>query len=245
MNQLIVDIKKKGFPIGAGSQELTVIKNLSFELSNAEFVCLIGPSGCGKTTLLNTIAGLDDNFDGTININSGHHFVPPSYVFQSPRLLPWRTVLENIQLAIGGNNSLSLITNTLQQLGLSDHLHSYPNHLSLGMQRRVSLARAFCTPSNLLLMDEPFVSLDQAIARKARKLLLSLWREQPRNILFVTHDLDEAYALADRILFLSNAPTRIIDDIKITLPRAERSENQVSAFKEQLRTNHPTLQAFL
>jgi len=245
MSQLIVDIKKKSFSTGADGQELTVLKNISFELSNTEFVCLIGPSGCGKTTLLNIIAGLDDDFDGAISINSGHHATPPSYVFQSPRLLPWRTVLENIQLAINDHDSLPLITHILQQLGLSDNLHSYPNHLSLGMQRRVSLARAFCTPSNLLLMDEPFVSLDQAIARKARELLLSLWREQPRNILFVTHDLDEAYTLADRILFLSNAPTCIIDDIKITLPRAERSENQVSAFKEQLRTNHPALQAFL
>ena len=245
MNQLIVDIKKKSFSTGADSQELTVLKNLSFELSDTEFVCLIGPSGCGKTTLLNIIAGLDDDFNGSININSGHHAVPPSYVFQSPRLLPWRTVLENIQLAINDYDSLPLITHILQQLGLGNNLHSYPNHLSLGMQRRVSLARAFCTPSNLLLMDEPFVSLDQTIARKARELLLSLWREQPRNILFVTHDLDEAYTLADRILFLSNAPTRIIYDIKITLPRAERSENQVSTFKEQLRTNHPALQAFL
>ena len=245
MNQLIVDIKKKSFYSGVDSQELAVLKNLSFELSDTEFVCLIGPSGCGKTTLLNIIAGLDDDFDGSININNGHRTVPPSYVFQSPRLLPWRTVLENIQLAIRRNDSLPLITHILQQLGLGNNLHSYPNHLSLGMQRRVSLARAFCTPSNLLLMDEPFVSLDQAIARKARELLLSLWREQPRNILFVTHDLDEAYTLADRILFLSNAPTHIIDDIEVTLPRTERSEKQIIEFKKQLRTNHPALQAFL
>lgn len=245
MSQLVVDIKKKSFPKGKSGEEFTAIKNLSFELSSNEFVCLIGPSGCGKTTLLNVIAGLDGDFDGSINSNNSHHTVPPSYVFQSPRLLPWRTVLENIQLAIGDNHSLALIKETLQRLGLSDNLHSYPNHLSLGMQRRVSLARAFCVPSNLLLMDEPFVSLDQAIARKARELLLSLWHEQPRNILFVTHDFDEAFKLADRILFLSNAPSNIIDDIKITLPRSERSENKTRAFKEQLRTNHPAIQEFL
>lgn len=245
MNQLVVDIKKKAFTKNGGSEKFTAIAGLKFELSNNQFVCIVGPSGCGKTTLLNSIAGLDNDYEGSIDTNSNGANLHPSYVFQTPRLLPWRTVLENIQLATQSDDSLPTIISILQHLGLSESLHSYPHHLSLGMQRRVSLARAFCVPSNLLLMDEPFVSLDQPTAKKARKLLLSLWLEQPRNVLFVTHDLNEAVALADRILFLSDSPSHIIAEVEVTLSRTKRTTDHVNAFKNQLRTTHPNIQQFL
>ncbi|AGS38949.1 MULTISPECIES: ABC transporter ATP-binding protein [Cycloclasticus] len=243
MSSLTVDIKKKNFPKSGLKETFTVIENLSFDITNNEFVCLVGPSGCGKTTLLNIIAGLDSDYDGTINNQSSK--LRPSYVFQTPRLLPWRTVLENIQLATQPDASLASIIKTLQSLNLGDHLHSYPHHLSLGMQRRVSLARAFCLPSNLLLMDEPFVSLDQANANKARGALLNLWHEKPRSILFVTHDLSEAITLADRILFLSAPPSHIIAEVNISLTRTERTPNQVNAFKEHLKTSQPNIRPFL
>lgn len=246
MNPFVVDIKKKIFPKSSSDEIFTAIENLKFELLNNEFTCIIGPSGCGKTTLLNIIAGLDNDYEGSISVgesNAGK--LHSSYVFQTPRLLPWRTVLENIQLATGKEDSLSSITNILQRLGLGDSLNSYPHHLSLGMQRRVSLARAFSVQSHLLLMDEPFVSLDPPTARKARELLLNLWLEQPRNILFVTHDLNEAIELADRILFLSDSPSRIIADVKITHPRPSRTTNYINTFKDQLRTNQPNIRELL
>lgn len=145
-----------------------------------------------------------------------------SYVFQTPRLLPWRTVLENIQLATNEHSSVENIKDTLQQLGLHDNLNSFPHHLSLGMQRRVSLARAFCAPSQLLLMDEPFVSLNQASARKARAFLLKLWQQQPRNVIFVIHDINEAIELGDRVIFLSASPCTVLDDVTINIPRTKK-----------------------
>ena len=241
MNRLVVDIKRKSFTLDGEHEQFIAIKNLKFELSSNEFVCIVGPSGCGKTTLLNTVAALDDDFEGNIYMDSENTGIRPSYVFQTPRLLPWRTVLENIQLAINEEGSRPIIENTLQRLGLGNHLDSYPHHLSLGMQRRVALARAFCAQSNLLLMDEPFVSLDQPTARKARKLLLTLWTEQPRNVLFVTHDLNEAIELADRVLFLSESPASIVANIKIDIPRSERTASSINAFTDQLKATNPNI----
>ena len=239
MNQLSVDIKNKRFPAVDGGAEFSVLENLHFELSNNEFVCIVGPSGCGKTTLLSIIAGLDERFEGSINIAEDGSMMKSSYVFQTPRLLPWRTVFENIQLATSNDEtSTETIEALLRSLGLSHCLESYPHHLSLGMQRRVALARAFCVRSKILLMDEPFVSLDNPTAKKARKLLLKLWSEQPRGIVFVTHDLNEAIELADRILFLSASPGCIIADIQVAIARTERTAVNLKAFKEQLTHSH-------
>lgn len=240
MNKLTVDIKKKLFSAVGNQEAFTAIENLKFDVANNEFICIIGPSGCGKTTLLNTIAGLDDGFEGTISINNGQTDINTSYVFQTPRLLPWRTVLENIQLASENQSTPPAnIEGLLQSLDLNNNLHSYPHHLSLGMQRRVAIARAFSVQSNILLMDEPFVSLDQPTARKARKLLLNLWQEQPRNVIFVTHDLNEAIELADRILFLSSSPSSIVANVTVDLPRKGRTITDINNVKEKLTLNHP------
>jgi len=245
MNRLTVNITNKTFLKDGSNEVFTVIKDLRFELSNNEFVCIVGPSGCGKTTLLNIIAQLDDAFDGSINMGGDDLSTNTSYVFQTPRLLPWRTVLENIQLAVNSPAASTNIEETLEQLGLRDNLNSYPHHLSLGMQRRVSLARAFCVSSKLLLMDEPFVSLDQSTAQKARELLLGLWEQKPRNVIFVTHDINEAIELADRIIFLSEPPSAVAGNIEITIPRNERTANNIAAFRQQLKTSQPIIQHLL
>jgi len=156
-------------------------------------------------------------------------------------LLPWRTVLENIQLAHNDEISLSSITDLLRHLGLSDNIYSFPQHLSLGMQRRVALARAFSVPSNILLMDEPFVSLDQPTARKARQLLLNLWQAEPRNVIFVTHDLNEAIELADRVLFLSESPSSVIADIPVDIPREKRNAKAIEIFTAKIQHSHQQL----
>ncbi len=243
MNKLSIEIENKSFPEISGKVAFTAIENLHFAVENNEFVCIVGPSGCGKTTLLNIISGLDEQYVGSIKSDGANSSIKTSYVFQTPRLLPWRTVLENIQLANENENaSLTKIEDLLQGLGLEKNLNSYPHHLSLGMQRRVALARAFCVQSDILLMDEPFVSLDQPTARKARALLLDLWIEQPRSVLFVTHDLNEAIELADRVLFLSESPTSIIADISIDIPRADRNTRNINDFKERLKTELPNIQ---
>ncbi|ORU91125.1 MAG: nitrate/sulfonate/bicarbonate ABC transporter ATP-binding protein [Cycloclasticus sp. symbiont of Poecilosclerida sp. N] len=241
MSQLTVDIKRKIYPQNGNKAAFVAIKDLRFELSSNEFVCIVGPSGCGKTTLLNIIAQLDQQFDGVIQWDNNSAEIKSSYVFQTPRLLPWRSVMENIQLANNNQNSFASMKSLLQKLGLENNLDSFPNHLSLGMQRRVALARAFCVQSDILLMDEPFVSLDQPTARKARELLLALWQEQPRCIIFVTHDLNEAIELADRVVFLSESPSSVAGDIDITIPRDKRYAKNIAAFKQQLSTSHPSL----
>ncbi|MEO1889702.1 MAG: ATP-binding cassette domain-containing protein [Cycloclasticus sp.] len=242
MNKLSIEINNKSFPEITGKAAFTAIENLHFDIENNEFICIVGPSGCGKTTLLNIIAGLDEQFSGSIKFNHANNSIKASYVFQTPRLLPWRTVLENIQLANEHEDvSLAKIEDLLNSLGLKDNLNSYPHHLSLGMQRRVALARAFCVRSDILLMDEPFVSLDQPTARKARALLLDLWAIEPRSVLFVTHDLNEAIELADRVLFLSESPTHIIADINITIPKDERTTHNINEFKERLKTKNPKI----
>ena len=241
MNKLSIDIKDKAF-VTTDNRTINVIKNLSFELSDNELVCIIGPSGCGKTSLLNIIAGLDKNFSGSVKLDSSEANYISSYIFQNPRLLPWRTVLENIQLTSDDHeNSTAKITHLLERLGLENSLHSYPQHLSLGMQRRVALARGFYKESDVLLLDEPFVSLDPPTARNARKLLVDLWHQQPRNILFITHDLDEAIELADRLLFISKSPSHVIAEINIDIARSERTELSISRFKDLLKNSRPDI----
>ena len=136
-------------------------------------------------------------------------------MFQSPRLFPWLTAIENIRFPIKKKNSLSNARLLLKMVGLEKFENSYPHKLSGGMQRRVSLARAFSTNPDLLLLDEPFISLDKKIADQLRNLLINLWKKNRPTIVFVTHDLDEAISLSDRIIFISKLPSKIILDYKI------------------------------
>ena len=152
---------------------------------------LTGPSGGGKTTLLNIVAGLDRDFEGEIRFSRPD--VKVGYIFQTPRLLPWRTVEENIRLALpDGDEALERVPEMMRSVGLDAFASQYPERLSLGMQRRAALARGFITEPDILLMDEPFVSLDDPTAQGLRELLIALWRRRPTTVLFVTHDRSEA-----------------------------------------------------
>ena len=237
-----IDIKSKRFPaIGKAGQHLA-IADFRLNVSPDEFVCLVGPSGCGKTSLLNIIAGLDQDYIGKVRVGQSDSATKIGYVFQNPRLLPWRTVRENIELVIQDNSSSSYVDSFLEIMQLSEFQHAYPGRLSLGMSRRVAIIRAFAINPDLLLMDEPFVSLDGQSARQARALLLKLWQQRPHMVIFVTHDLREAIALADRIVFLTPAPMRVITETKVTLPRDERNNEQaVEAYREQVLRAHPDL----
>jgi NitT/TauT family transport system ATP-binding protein len=223
----------------------TLFCDLNLNVAEGEFVCLVGPSGCGKTSLLDLLAGLDPHYEGHIAFARPPASTRIGYVFQEPRLLPWRTVAENIRLALPPGIDPVEVEQLFAQVGLTDIQNLYPPQLSLGMSRRVALVRAFAIQPDVLLMDEPLVSLDPPTARKIRQLLLQLWRERPHTILFVTHDLREAIELADRLIFLSASPCRICGDIRVELSHQQRNETVVEDFRKSLMADFPALQGIL
>ncbi len=214
---LSINIPHKTYPNG-----VCALQDLHLTAEPGEFIALVGPSGTGKSTLLNIIAGLDKDFVGQIAY-------PPqttlSFMFQEPRLMPWLSVADNIRLVLDApqyqadRTRFTRMETLLQQLDLQDFRDSFPKQLSGGMKRRVALVRAFVTQPGLLLMDEPFQSLDEPTAQELRQLLLRLWAENAPTVLFVTHSLNEALLLADRGIFLSARPARVILDYRVPLPR--------------------------
>ena len=177
MTPVHIHINSKIYP----TAQKPTIANLDLSLEAGEFICLVGASGCGKTTLLNIIAGLDTDYDGEISADNQHTVPKIGYIFQNPRLLPWRTVRENIELVLDKQQSPELIAPLLEVMQLTEVQHAYPERLSLGMSRRVSIIRAFAVDPDVLLMDEPFVSLDAPTARQVRELLLKAVADNVRT----------------------------------------------------------------
>jgi NitT/TauT family transport system ATP-binding protein len=232
-----IDIRSKRFPAVGAAEARLVLENLRLSLRFGEFVGVFGPSGCGKTTLLNIVAGLDPDFQGSVHLAPADCGAIPviGYVFQNPRLLPWRTVEENVRLVLPSHLATDgQLSEILDAVGLEDSRHVYPNRLSVGMSRRVALARAFVIEPELLLMDEPFVSIDVAAANRLRRLLVSMLDRRPTTVLFVTHDLREAISLADRIVVLSGPPAGIVADVAVDIPRDQRSDDTVERFRAKL-----------
>ncbi|HEX9647776.1 MAG TPA: ABC transporter ATP-binding protein [Alphaproteobacteria bacterium] len=242
---LEVRIDRKVFQAGDGSGERLVIEGLGFEVPAGEFVCIVGPSGCGKTTMLNIIAALDGDATARVRFADGTSLAQAriGYMFQTPRLLPWATVRENVAIVLDGDaGGDGRVEALLERMELGDCLNEYPNRLSGGMQRRVALARAFVAEPSLLLLDEPFVSLDVPVGNRLRSMLLDLWSARPTTVLFVTHDLREAIYLADRILFLSRGPARVILDTRVPIPRPRGAEDsRIESFRQQLLTQDESL----
>jgi NitT/TauT family transport system ATP-binding protein len=227
VNELWIDIVAKRFPAVGQAPPVTAIANLKFSVRGGEFVCILGPSGCGKTTMLNIIAGLDRDYEGKIALPAAASRPKPviGYVFQTPRLLPWRTVQENIDLVLKTDQDRSgIVDELLEATGLAQFRHAYPERLSVGMTRRVALARAFAVGPDLLLMDEPFVSLDEPTAQRLRSLLLDIWQARPTTVLFVTHDTREAAQLADRVVVLTPSPGSVRSIVAIDTPRRARTD---------------------
>jgi sulfonate transport system ATP-binding protein len=228
--ELEVSIARKVFRTASG-QTRVILHDMAFSLRQGEICALLGPSGCGKTTLLRIISGLDTDFEGRIVLPSRHRI---GMVFQEPRLLPWRSVAQNLRL--GGSSSESDLAEIAAALRLSKHLDHFPGELSLGLARRVAIARAFAVKPDLLLLDEPFVSLDAALAAQLREELLALVLKRKATTLIVTHDVEEAISLAGRIIVLSAAPGHILADRIIEAPRQALTEARAVKMKEEIRS---------
>jgi NitT/TauT family transport system ATP-binding protein len=226
MGNLEVRNLDQSFPREDGST-LTVLDHVSFDVKDKEFVCILGSSGCGKTTLLRLIAGLDTARSGSI-ILEGEEITGTSpkvgFVFQEYSLFPWRTVIDNIAFGlemkgVSKEDRYRVAERYLNLINLTQFRDSYPSELSGGMRQRVAVARALTLDPVLLLMDEPFGALDAQTRNMLQKELLQIWEKTKKMIVFITHSVDEAVYLADRIIVMTPRPGRICRNFEVQLPR--------------------------
>ena len=224
---------------------VTALSRLDLDVRPNEFVVVVGPSGCGKSTMLHIAAGLDTQYEGEFSTGSGT--VRNAYLFQQPRLLPWSTAEANVAFVLearGASRSQALSTarEYLQLVGLGGFEQVFPNHLSGGMQQRVALARALAVQPELLLMDEPFAALDELTARRLRAELVHICLNQPRTILFVTHNVTEAAFFADRVIVMSPRPGRVLAEVPVDLPRPREYDSPTVAGVARDIVNHLQLE---
>ncbi len=227
--RLEVDIASKKFRNAAGEQH-DVIAGVAFALDAGEVGVFVGPSGCGKSTMLRILAGLDHDFQGRVVRPAGARI---GVVFQEPRLLPWRSVEENVRLVapLADEAKLSALFEILE---LDAHRKHFPGELSLGLARRVALARAFAIEPDFLILDEPLASLDDALAVRLRDQIAMLVDGRSVMTLLVTHDVDDAARLGDRLFLLSPRPARVVAELPIRTPRRARGDAEIAAIKSDI-----------
>ena len=227
--RLEVDIGGKTFRNAAGEQH-DVIAGVTFTLDAGEVGVFVGPSGCGKSTMIRILAGLDHDFQGRVSRPVGARV---GIVFQEPRLLPWRSVEENVRLVapLADDARLSALFEILE---LNAHRNHFPGELSLGLARRVALARAFAVEPDFLILDEPLASLDDALAARLRDQIAMLVDDRSVMTLLVTHDVDDAVRLGDRLFLLSPRPARVLAELPIPTPRSARGEAGIAAIKSDV-----------
>jgi NitT/TauT family transport system ATP-binding protein len=213
--------------LGNSASPRLILDRISLDIPAGQFVCVLGPSGCGKSTLLNALAGFVAPASGRVSVDGDVVTAPGAdrgVVFQDPTLFPWKTVIENVSLGpllagLGAAEAEHIGRTLLARVGLSSRCDSFPKQLSGGMQQRVGIARALANGPRVLLMDEPFGALDAQTRSMMQRVLLDVWAEIGVTVLFITHDIDEAVLLADRIVIMSASPGRFIDDIAVPIPR--------------------------
>ncbi|MFB6286844.1 MAG: ABC transporter ATP-binding protein [Candidatus Bipolaricaulia bacterium] len=226
MTHVRVDRLTKEFPFDDGAR-LRALEDLSFEIDDGEFIGVLGRSGCGKSTLLRILAGLDSATRGAVEIradDSGRGRQPTAMVFQEHVLFPWRTVLGNVTFGLEEQRvpraeREARAHELIRLVGLAGHERHYPKSLSSGMRQRVGIARALAVDPDVLLMDEPTASLDAQTKMELQDELVRIWAETGKTVVYVTHDVDEAVYLADRVLMLSPHPGRLQTTLPIELPR--------------------------
>jgi NitT/TauT family transport system ATP-binding protein len=229
---------------GRGTDIVLAIDRVDLAVEDGEFVCLLGPSGCGKTTLLNAVAGFLPISSGELTLR-GKPITRPgpdrAMVFQQPGLLPWRDVLHNVTYGLEmsgrmrGREAAARAGDLLKLVGLADFAHSYPHQLSGGMQQRVNLARALAVEPEVLLLDEPFASVDAQTRETLQVELLAICKRANATALFVTHDIGEAVFLADRVCIFSRRPGRIVREVTVGLPKPRDAVRLKSEFLAYVR----------
>jgi ABC-type nitrate/sulfonate/bicarbonate transport system ATPase subunit len=219
-----------------GERRVMALQDIDLDVAQREFVAILGPSGCGKSTLLNMVAGFDHPTRGTVKVE-GEVIVDPSprrcVVFQEPALFPWLTVMDNVVFGPKNRRQPAAeyrlrATQIIEQVGLRGFEASYPAELSGGMRQRVGIARVLIMEPRVLLMDEPFGSLDAQTRSLMQELLLALWQRHQQTVLFITHDIEEALLLADRVCVMTARPGRIKKSIPVPMPRPRSIELTLS-----------------
>ena len=234
---LTIELQDKTFH---DRQPLQALGKIKFDIAAGEVVCILGPGGCGKSTLLRLISGLDADFDGKIVLGERIVKMPErdcGIAFQEPRLLPWLSVRENIAFGLYSENgkSTNQIDELLNLLDLKQFADAYPNQLSGGMAQRVSLARALVNLPDLLLLDEPFGSLDELTKRRLQEESQKVLSKEKTTVLMVTHDIEEAVYLSDRILLMSKRPGQILESYTVDLPKPrERTDQNFIAIQTKI-----------
>jgi NitT/TauT family transport system ATP-binding protein len=209
----------------ARGKPLVAVDNINLSIPAGEFVCIVGPSGCGKTTLLRIVAGLEKQSRGQVTlIEEDPSKRLNSMIFQEQSIFPWLTVAQNIAFGlqmrhVPKRQYQPIVDSYIKKVGLTRFADCYPHQLSGGMKQRVSIARAFANDPEILLMDEPFAALDEQNKLLLQEELLRIWDETRKTVLFITHSIDEALVLGDRVLVMSAHPGRIIDDMRVDFPR--------------------------
>lgn len=233
---VVLEVDRLGRQFGANGATVTALRDISFRVHRREFVCVIGPSGCGKSTLIRILAGLETPTSGRVLLD-GREVTGPGpdrgMVFQSYTLFPWLTVTRNVMFGLEMKGLPSAQAESearqwIELVGLSRFAHAYPAQLSGGMKQRTAIARALAAQPRILLMDEPFGALDAQTRCQMQTHLLEIWRNVDVTVLFITHDLDEAVLLADRILVLKPNPGEVQELIEVPVPRP-RSAAQLTA----------------
>jgi NitT/TauT family transport system ATP-binding protein len=224
----------------AGSAPVHALGPVDLDIHDGEFVCMVGPSGCGKSTFLRVVAGLIRPTAGTVTINAREAESPTAMVFQDYSIFPWKRVIDNVRMGLDlarvpkreGNERARAY---LAKLGLADRAGDYPGTLSGGMKQRVSIARALAVEPEILLMDEPFAALDAQLRTVLQEELLALWQSDRRTVLFITHSLDEAVLLGDRVVVMSARPGTVIASVPVPFDRPRQAEVRGSAQFAELR----------
>ncbi len=221
----------------SNGRKLKAVDDISFDIKDSEFICIVGPSGCGKSTLLRMIAGLEPVTSGEISMGDRKVTAPSpkiGFVFQEYTLFPWRTVEKNVEFGLELKKLPpaeleQTASKYLDMVGLSKFKDSYPHQLSGGMRQRTAIARTLAVDPEILLMDEPFGALDAQTRNILQEQLLEIWHQEKKKVLFVTHNVDEAVFLSDRVIVMTARPGRIKDIIDINIPRPRiRTETEVN-----------------